>query len=84
MENIIIAIDQGTTSSRTLVFSLTGETLFVAQEEFPQLYPKDGWVEHNPEDMCHAGLVAVPMAARFACDCTSRSGSSKESPETQP
>ncbi|MEN9018361.1 MAG: glycerol kinase GlpK [Hellea sp.] len=65
MENIIIAIDQGTTSSRTLVFSLTGETLFVAQEEFPQLYPKDGWVEHNPEDIWNSTLNTLKLAYEF-------------------
>ena len=45
----ILAIDQGTTSSRTVVFSQNGELLWAAQEEFPQIYPADGWVEHDPE-----------------------------------
>ena len=49
MTDVILSIDQGTTSSRTLVFSLKGEILFSAQEEFPQIYPQDGWVEHDPE-----------------------------------
>lgn len=49
MTDVILSIDQGTTSSRTLVFSLEGEILFSAQEEFPQIYPQDGWVEHDPE-----------------------------------
>ena len=56
MDKVIISIDQGTTSSRTLVFSLSGETLSYAQKEFPQHYPKDGWVEHNPEDIWNSTL----------------------------
>jgi len=49
MSDVILTIDQGTTSSRTLIVSPAGEILFSAQEEFPQLYPNDGWVEHDPE-----------------------------------
>jgi len=45
----ILAIDQGTTSSRAIVFSDKGETLHVARQEFAQHYPADGWVEHDPE-----------------------------------
>ena len=45
---VILAIDQGTTSTRTVVFSAAGELLHAAQEEFPQIYPADGWVEHDP------------------------------------
>lgn len=45
----LLAIDQGTTSSRAIVFSPKGETIAVAQSEFPQIYPQPGWVEHDPE-----------------------------------
>lgn len=45
----ILAIDQGTTSSRAIVFDADANSLSVAQEEFPQLYPANGWVEHDPE-----------------------------------
>ena len=45
----ILAIDQGTTSSRAIVFDADASILSVAQEEFPQLYPANGWVEHDPE-----------------------------------
>lgn len=45
----IIALDQGTTSSRTIVFNKKGEIVSKAQYEFPQIYPKAGWVEHDPE-----------------------------------
>ena len=45
----ILALDQGTTSSRALVFDATGHVLGVAQRELPQIYPQPGWVEHDPE-----------------------------------
>ena len=45
----ILAIDQGTTSSRALVFNTKGDVIATAQEEFAQHYPKPGWVEHDPE-----------------------------------
>ena len=45
----LLALDQGTTSSRALVFDETGRVIAAAQEEFAQGYPKPGWVEHDPE-----------------------------------
>ncbi|MCA0452937.1 MAG: glycerol kinase GlpK [Chloroflexi bacterium] len=48
MVNYILALDQGTTSSRAIVFDRTGHIVATAQKEFPQLYPKPGWVEHDP------------------------------------
>lgn len=47
----IVAIDQGTTSSRAIVFDAVGNIVAVAQEEFTQIFPADGWVEHNPEEI---------------------------------
>jgi glycerol kinase len=47
----ILAIDQGTTSSRAIVFDPKMKILALAQEEFPQHYPASGWVEHDPEDL---------------------------------
>ena len=47
----ILAIDQGTTSSRAIVFDEDMSVRAVAQEEFPQHYPKSGWVEHDPSDL---------------------------------
>ena len=49
MKDGILAIDQGTTSSRAILFSPKGEVIAVAQQEFPQIYPRPGWVEHDPE-----------------------------------
>ncbi|MBI1179664.1 MAG: glycerol kinase GlpK [Alphaproteobacteria bacterium] len=54
----ILAIDQGTTSSRALVFDLRGDVVALAQKEFQQHYPADGWVEHDPEDIWQ-GTVEV-------------------------
>ncbi|MBI4624672.1 MAG: glycerol kinase GlpK [Verrucomicrobia bacterium] len=44
----ILALDQGTTSSRSIVYGRSGEVVAVAQKEFPQIYPQPGWVEHDP------------------------------------
>ena len=51
MTTSILAIDQGTTSSRAIVFDAQGQALHVAQQEFAQHYPADGWVEHDPEEI---------------------------------
>ncbi|MFZ0910009.1 MAG: FGGY family carbohydrate kinase, partial [Candidatus Acidiferrales bacterium] len=45
------AIDQGTTSTRFIVFDRTGRIVAVAQKEHEQIYPKPGWVEHDPEEV---------------------------------
>ena len=45
----ILAIDQGTTSTRAILFDAEGRPLATAQQELPQIYPADGWVEHDPE-----------------------------------
>lgn len=50
-KNYILAFDQGTTSSRAILFNKNGEIVKVAQKEFTQIYPKAGWVEHNPIDI---------------------------------
>jgi glycerol kinase len=50
----ILAIDQGTSSSRAILFNREGELVHVAQEEFPQYFPNDGWVEHEPEEIWHS------------------------------
>ena len=51
MKNFILSIDQGTTSTRSILFDLKGKPVFVSQKEFKQYYPKDGWVEHNPKEI---------------------------------
>lgn len=59
MSKLILAIDQGTTSSRALLFSTDGAVVGVAQEEFPQHFPHDGWVEHAPEDLWQSVMGTV-------------------------
>ena len=49
MPDYILALDQGTTSSRAILFDRAGSIVGVAQQEFPQIFPKAGWVEHGPE-----------------------------------
>lgn len=49
MSRYLLAIDQGTTSSRAIVFDLDGHIIATSQQEFPQIFPQDGWVEHDPE-----------------------------------
>ena len=51
MKQYIAALDQGTTSSRCMIFDREQNVVSVAQKEFPQIYPKAGWVEHNPVDL---------------------------------
>jgi glycerol kinase len=51
MEKFILALDQGTTSSRAIIFDGNGLTLATAQKEFTQYYPKPGWVEHDPQEI---------------------------------
>jgi len=50
-EKYILAFDQGTTSSRSIIFNHAGEIVTVAQKEFQQIYPKPGWVEHDPMEI---------------------------------
>src|SRR6266542_5665615 len=60
----ILALDQGTTSSRAIIFDHTGSIKAVAQKEFPQIFPRPGWVEHNANDIwsTQAGVAAQALA----------------------
>ena len=51
MTTYLLAIDQGTTSSRAIIFDAAGNPRWDAQQEFRQLFPQEGWVEHDPEDI---------------------------------
>jgi len=55
----ILALDQGTTSSRAILFDHAGSVVGVAQREFAQIFPKPGWVEHNPREILTSILVTV-------------------------
>lgn len=75
LNKYIMALDQGTTSSRTIIFDNDGKIVSVAQKEFTQIYPKAGWVEHDPmeiwgtqsgvarEALDKAGITADQIAA---------------------
>jgi glycerol kinase len=58
----LLAIDQGTTSSRAIVFDTDMTIVSLAQEEFPQIYPADGWVEHDPEAIWSTTLRTAKRA----------------------
>ena len=61
----ILAIDQGTTSSRAILFSTDGQVLGASQQEFEQLFPADGWVEHRATDIWQSVLnVGREMVAQ--------------------
>ena len=59
MKKFIISIDQGTTSSRVILFSTKGKIEFISQYEFKQYFPKNGWVEHNPNEIWSTTLKAL-------------------------
>jgi len=63
---LILAIDQGTTSSRAIVFDRNGNIIASAQREFAQLYPNDGWVEHDPEAIWKTALAVSREAVASA------------------
>jgi glycerol kinase len=65
MNDFILALDQGTTSSRAIVFDHSGLPVATAQKEFTQIYPKPGWVEHNPEEIWSSQMeVAAEVLAK--------------------
>ena len=66
MPHYILAIDQGTTSSRAMVFDEDSQIVGVGQEEFPQYFPEDGWVEHDPEEIWQSVLHVVDRALSSA------------------
>ncbi|KLD64314.1 glycerol kinase GlpK [Dyella japonica] len=58
-QRYILALDQGTTSSRAILFDHSGSVVGVAQREFAQIFPQPGWVEHNPREILTSVLVTV-------------------------
>lgn len=65
MSNYILSLDQGTTSSRAIVFNHSGEIIAIAQKEFTQIYPEAGWVEHSPGEIWATQLsVATEVIAK--------------------
>lgn len=66
MAQYILSIDQGTTSSRSMIFDDQGRPLFSAQKEFKQHFPNDGWVEHNPDDIWSTVLETMKQVMKKA------------------
>ena len=66
MPDMILAIDQGTTSSRAIIFDAKLKPVSVGQQEFKQFYPKSGWVEHDPEEIWASVLATCKSALRKA------------------
>lgn len=64
MEKYLMALDQGTTSCRTIIFEKNGRIKSSDQEEFPQIYPKPGWVEHNPKEILSTQLKTMREALK--------------------
>ncbi len=63
---VLVALDQGTTSSRAVVFSADGRVLATHAIEFKQLYPQPGWVEHDPEDILSSQIAALQTAVKLS------------------
>ena len=59
MSKFIMALDQGTTSSRAILFDKKGNPVYIAQQEFKQHFPKSGWVEHNPMEIWSSVLSVI-------------------------
>ena len=66
MSKYLAALDQGTTSSRAVIFTETGELISSFNKEFPQHYPKPGWVEHDPKDILDTQIAALQEAVRLS------------------
>src|ERR1700747_994072 len=71
----ILAIDQGTTSTRAIVFESSGQPTASAQKELPQIFPKPGWVEHDPEEIWRATVeVCRGALAKARLEATDLAG----------
>ena len=71
MEKYILSLDQGTTSSRAIIFNKKGEAVYSAQREFTQYFPKPGWVEHDANEIWVSILSVI-------ASCLSESGITAE------
>ena len=72
MSRVVLALDQGTTSSRAILFDRAGRAVATAQQEFPQIFPQPGHVEHDPEDIWRTQMATardvLAMAGMTAAD----------------
>jgi glycerol kinase len=75
MTEFVLVIDQGTTSTRAVLFDASGTPVAFAQEEFPQIFPRPGWVEHDPRSLWSSALSTARQALRRgACEAASVAG----------
>ena len=75
MKQYLLAMDQGTTSCRAIIFSATGEMIATAQKEFTQFFPADGWVEHDPTEIWATQIgVAHEALAKSGLDSSDIAG----------
>ena len=75
MSKYIMALDQGTTSSRCILFNKKGEIQSIAQKEFGQIYPRPGWVEHNPMEIWSSQMaVTMEAMAQVGADASDIAG----------
>lgn len=75
MQKYIMALDQGTTSSRCILFDKKGSICSMAQKEFTQIYPRAGWVEHNPREIWASQLaVAIEAMANIGAEACQLAG----------
>lgn len=68
MQSCLLSIDQGTTSSRAILFNENGRAIFTAQQEFKQYFPRDGWVEHDSDEIWSSILDVTERAIGKAAD----------------
>ena len=66
MARYVLALDQGTTSSRAILFDADGQPVTIAQKEFPQIFPQPGWVEHDPLEIAARTDEVIARAMRNA------------------
>lgn len=66
MDKYILSFDQGTTSSRAIIFDHQGDVVSISQKEFTQIYPKAGWVEHDPMEIWATQIGVAKMALEMA------------------
>lgn len=66
MDHFILSLDQGTTSSRAIIFNKNGEIVSVSQKEFEQIFPKPGWVEHNANEIWETQKTVALEAVKKA------------------
>ena len=62
MERYILTLDEGTTSARAVIFNKNGIAVTVCQNEFTQIYPREGWVEHDPVEIFSSQYSAMTEA----------------------